>query len=65
MRRADAVLTTIPSVVLTGLLLERGLRAITLPDVVPPVEWVQFTVLGLCLAFVLIVYEVVAAPSLE
>ncbi|WP_267642782.1 hypothetical protein [Haloarchaeobius amylolyticus] len=65
MRRADVVLTTIPTLVLSGLLLERGLRAITLPAAAAPVEWVQFTVLGLCLAFCLIVYEVVAAPALE
>ncbi|WP_439025791.1 hypothetical protein [Haloarchaeobius sp. DT45] len=65
MRRPDAVLTTIPSIVLTGLLLERGLRTVSLPESVPPVEWIQFTVLGLCLAFALIVYEVVQAPSLE
>ncbi|WP_435360618.1 hypothetical protein [Haloarchaeobius sp. DFWS5] len=64
MHRADAVLTTIPTVALGGLLIERSLQT-TAMDSAVGLEWVQFTVLGLCLAFVVILHEVIRAPALE
>ncbi|WP_435335432.1 hypothetical protein [Haloarchaeobius sp. TZWWS8] len=64
MRRPDAVLVAIPGIVLGGATLERAIRALSLNSA-PTLEWVQFTVLGFALAFVLILHEALYRPQVE
>lgn len=69
MRRADAVLMAIPGIVLSGLFLERAIRAFASAGTGPTVETlsstVPFSIVGMVLAGCLILNEIVRAPALE